>query len=405
MTVNGNKVTNGNRVTSYRFGEERTIEGQLVQFTAPSESIELARSAINTFFREITIPSSHRVNVEHGGYGRYSRYEIEQLEYRGGNNEVGGGYYEVLDIKNAPDDRIGVVSFGYMFTGKETKQFFAEWESVEDAKAHAEIDRWKIFTSEAFIDTEEPIPGLIRAVDTGYLTPWFYATGDSDLIGDFVFPEHLNNDPVFTFGRKFLVKESNPDGFTTEEIKTCMGCHIREVDRYQPPYTDADPNEPKSKPHRIIQWHDGTTTELATNASEHEVPIPLPDENTWVIEAQDQFNELLSGNRTQFEVQFADGSKFIGRHVPAPEKPRDDPAGDYLASVVFDDDKKAHGWVNDFIPTTECPTIAQFIENKFPDRKVLKIEIEKRKIGKNVKKWSGVFHGSSQASNNDRPTN
>ena len=73
------------RITSYRYGEGATREGQVVQFTAPSDEFELARNALQ-HFRDIRLPSSTQVNVEHGSYGRYSRYELEQVDYGGGRD-------------------------------------------------------------------------------------------------------------------------------------------------------------------------------------------------------------------------------------------------------------------------------------------------------------------------------
>ena len=60
------------RVTSYRYGEGETREGQVVQFTAPSDEFELAKEALQ-HFKRITLPDSALVNVEHGGYPYRSR--------------------------------------------------------------------------------------------------------------------------------------------------------------------------------------------------------------------------------------------------------------------------------------------------------------------------------------------
>lgn len=156
------------KVTSYRYGEGQTREGQVVQFTALSDEFELARDSLR-HFRDITLPSSALVNVRHGSLGRYSRYELEQVDYGGGQNEAGGGYYEILNIKNPPEGRHPVVSHGYMSSGEWFSQFFAEWESVEDAKAHWDgAGSGRIITMRTFKEGENnEVKGLIRVVNTG----------------------------------------------------------------------------------------------------------------------------------------------------------------------------------------------------------------------------------------------
>lgn len=385
------------RAKSYRFGEGETTEGQVVQFTASSDEFDLARDALQ-HFRDIRLPSSAVVNVEHGGYGRYSRYEIEQVDYAGGQNEAGGGYYEILNIKNAPEGRHPVVSHGYMSSGEWFSQFFAEWESVEDAKAHWDTaSHGRIVTMRTFDEAEDKkVKGLIRVVNTGYLSPWFYATGDASLVGDYVFPEHLAKDPTFTFGREFLVPEqSEHSGAIIHRLKTCMGCVVRdepEVRDYYGRYKESD----TVKKYRAVQWHDGSISEVYPSTSTDMLPVPLAEDDAWVTEAQRKFNQMLGGGVLNFEVQFADGGKFTGRYVPAPEKPKPSPEGDYYMSVTLDNGEVLEGWVKDFVPTDDNPNVVAYVERRYreQDKKIVKIEAIEKKTKKGGKKWTGVYHSS-----------
>jgi hypothetical protein len=389
------------RVRSYRYGEGETREGQVVQFTAPSDEFELARGALQ-HFRDIRLPSSAVVNVEHGGYGRYSRYEIEQVDYGGGQNEAGGGYYEILNIKNAPEGRHPIVSRGYMSSGEWLSQFFAEWESVEAAKAHWEKSgRGSIITLRTFQEQEnEKIKGLIRVVNTGYLSPWFYATGDASLVGDYVFPERLVQDPTFTFGRQFLVPEQSKNSeVILHKLKTCMGCAIEER-RDRSGYRYYRSEEPEGvKKYRVVQWHDGSVTEVYPSTPAEKLPVPLAEDDTWVTEAQRRFSEMLSGMNLGFEIKFANGGKFVGKYVPPAEAPKPTAAGDYYATVTLDNGEAIEGWVNGFTPTEEEPNIASHVEKRLAKngKNAVRIETTSKRTKKGGKKWAGVYHGSLSA--------
>lgn len=382
------------RITSYRFGEGETREGQVVHFTAPIDEFELARDALQ-HFRDIRLPSSSLVYVEHGGYGRYSRYELEQIDYGGGP----GGYYEILNIKNAPEGRHPVVSHGYMSSGEWFSQFFAEWDSVEDAKAHWDkAGRGRIITMRTFEEAEDKkVKGLVRVVNTGYLSPWFYATGDASLVGDYVFPEHLAQDPTFTFGRQFLVPEqSDKSDATLHKLKTCMGCVVEErKDRSGYGYYRSEEREGVKK-YRAVQWHDGSVTEVFPSTSPDKLPIPLAEEDTWVSDAQRKFNEMLAGRVMGFEVEFANGGKFVGKYVPPGEAPKPTAAGDYYVTVTLDNGEAIEGWVNGFTPTEDEPNIASHVEKRLAKggKTAVRIETTTKRTEKGGKKWSGVYHSS-----------
>ena len=66
------------------------------------------------------------------------------------------------------------------------------------------------------------LEGFKRRVVCNALTPWFYAIGDEELIGDYAFPEGFQDDPVYRLGKRFVVFDH--DG--VPEIKTCMGARF-----------------------------------------------------------------------------------------------------------------------------------------------------------------------------------
>lgn len=392
------------KVISYKYGEGRTLEGQVVQFSAPVDVFKLASDSL-LHFNRLRLPVSSKVSVEHGGYGRYSRYNIEQLEYAGGQNEAGGGYYELLNIRDAPDGRHPIVTHGFMSSGEWMSQFFAEWESIEAAMAHWKSEgHRRILTYRDFEGTEEMPAGLLRTVETGYLSPWFYATGDAELIGDYVFPETLANDPTFTFGRQFLVPEKTKSGLSIQKVlKTCMGCAIEQftVDERSNYYGFQSSSDKKT--YRVVQWHDGTTTSLKPDMNTEMMPVPLADADTWVVDAQRQFNELLAGGRNNIEVNFADGGKFVGKYVPPDDEVKPNVEGDYYVKVTFADGEAAAGWVNGFVPTPKHPTVTSFIEDRYLSngRTVLQIEVVNKKPKTGGKKWQGVFHSTTQPASED----
>lgn len=385
-------------IDSYKFGEGHTGQGQVVHFTAHPDNFEVARESLE-HFRTINIPSAHQVNVEHGGYGRYSRYEIDQIDYGGSRY----GYYEILDIKDAPDDRVPVVSHGFMGSGMWEGEFFAEWEDVDSAKRHWDkFGRGTLPVLKDFQSKDKEIEGLLRVVDVGYLTPWFYATGDIELVGDFAFPEHLNQDPVYRFGRNFLVPEPTKYGRSEDvihTIKTCMGTVVRDVPERQYGLWGRSEIPESVRKYRAVQWHDGSVTEVYPSTRELEIPVPLADEDTWVVEAQQEFSRMLGGGALSFTVEFANGGKFVGKYVAPPDTVKPNPTGDYLMAVTLDNGEVVEGWVNNFSPTEETPTIVSYVEHRMlaNGKNPIKIDKIKGRTKKVGKKWPGVFHASTQA--------
>ncbi len=362
------------RFLTYQCGEGRTGTGQLVEFTCPPDAMEQVRAFLRENVRTIDIPSTGRVHVAHGGYGQYTRYRVTQHDYAGGGpGESGGwGYIEILEIKDPPDGRWGIVINEH--TSHEGGAF-TEWETVESARAAFA----KFWGSSRSTEEEFPkLPGFKRRVVCGALTPWFYAIGDEQLIGDYAFPEGLQGDAVYRFGRQFVVFDH--DGVPA--VKTCMGTRFVEWRHDYYPY-DA-------QQYRLVYWDDGSMWDERNNRGSS--PRPVEEGEMWIAVAIQQFRHLLTGKSTKFTVNFTDGNKFVGKlvranhRVPCAE-------GDYFLVVSFKDKKKPlQGWVYGFKPTKDAPDIVQYVVQRYTKSEVERVEVKECKTEKGGRKWAGVFH-------------
>ncbi|OGZ03762.1 MAG: hypothetical protein A2648_02290 [Candidatus Lloydbacteria bacterium RIFCSPHIGHO2_01_FULL_41_20] len=364
------------RFVAYTHVETRTGMGQLVEVACPTGDVQKVKDFFLTSVREVDLPETHSLNVSHGGFGRYTRYDITQHKYAGG----GGGYIEVLEIKNPPEGRQGIVINEWNgYDGG----VFTEWKTVADAVAAWEAT-WSGRRSETVYPT---MKGFIRRVVCGALSPWFYAIGEEELIGDYALPHGLEDDPVYRLGRKFVVQNGEGDA----EIKTCMGTRFYEEDLDEVGYRR------KSKLRvRIVYWHDGSIWRGNTEGAGGE-PRPLRDDQLWIVKAMVEFNKLLSGRTAEFSVNFIDGGKFVGRFVEAKtpkERKKFHGAGNYLLSVrVIGETKVRKGWVYDFNPTAEDPDILAHVARKLrtQGKEIERLEVKKHKPKKGGKKWVGVY--------------
>lgn len=355
------------RFSSYQYGEGKTGIGQMVEFSCPSDiGSEKVREFLRTNVRTIDIPTTGRVNIEHGGYGRYTRYDITQHKYAGG----GSGYIEVLEIKNPPDGRFGIVINecpGYK------DSVFTEWETLADACAAFEQ-----FWGSSRTEVEFPkLPGFKRSVTCGALTPWFYAIGNELLIGDYAFPEDLQDDAVYRFGRQFVVFDHE-----VPMVKTCMGT------RFVKKKNDYHPYEVHQ--YRLVYWDDGS---VWGENNGHSSPRPIEEGELWITEAVQQFKQMLAGKRTEFTLDFTNGNKFVGKltrtnhRIPCAE-------GDYdLVVRVKGEKKPLMGWVRGFKPTQASPDIVQYATQRLAQKgqEVEHIKIKQCVTKSGGKKWSGVF--------------
>lgn len=365
--------------SSITYSEVKTGGGQLIEFTCRPEDVKRVKSFLSNNVRSIDIPVTGRVNVPHGGFGRYTRYQIVQHKYAGGGYSPSfGGFIEVLEIKSPPDGRHGIVIHEFL-NGHGS---FTEWKNIKNALTAFE----KGWSSRNNVEEFKKLPGFIRRVECGLLVPWFYAVGDEQLVGDFAFPEGLQDDPVYRFGRKFVVTDSEGK----IEIRTCMG--VRFIQK-EPniDYYDRSKREPEI--FRLICWDDGTITRENCHRCIQNGIRPLGEGEIWIEDAFSQFRRLLSGKSERFEINFVSGYKFVGKVLKDNGRAKC-PQGRYLLRVYLEKKKKPEEGYVDFTPTPEFPNIVDYVRQavEMKGEKLDRVEILSKEVEKGGKKWSGVFY-------------
>jgi hypothetical protein len=360
---------------TYQHGEGRTGLGQAVEFECPPDKADQVRQFLAENVRRISIPMTKHVMTPHGTYGGYTRYDMVQHKYAGGGNPGGGGFIEVLEIKNPPDGRHGIVIYQYD-TSKGSR--FSEWKTLSQA-----ISAWDKYALSG-LNADRGLPlceGFIRRVQCSALRPWFYAKGDELLIGDYVYPDGLQEDEVYRFGQKFIVY----DGEDNPRIKTCMGCRFVTTERRYHPYDEVS--------RRFVFWDDGTMwDEASTNVIP---PRPAEDGELWIAETLDEFarqaRDLLAGKITKFEVRLANGDHVVCQ-LTSTRNLSHGREGSFLVKAYFEDSIPREGWVQ-FKPTQDAPDIATFVLNEFKKdgKKVTKIEVKRSNPSNEGKKWLGVY--------------
>jgi len=357
-----------------------TADGQNVMVECPYDKQEEVRRFFAENIFSVRTPVSHKANVEHGCFEKYSRYDLVKHDYGASM----ASYIELLEIKDAPDGRASVV---INYHGPNFDSFFCEWENLELAK-----QAFKNFWGSADSNKEnaEKLPGFKRFVPCPLLTPWFYAVGDEELIGDYAMPHRIEDDPVFRLGRPFLVFHKEYNKEETSSVKFCLGArhYAKENSDYY--------GHKEEKLRTLAVFDDGSTWE---NGNDQRQPIPLEGEElTWYTEAMNQFQHFLSGDSKEVEIAFADGQKFIGRW--GYDKSRMiSQAGSFFCKINLKGvSEQKIGWINDFVPSVEHPNIIAWAEYNYGKRgKVMeKMEITKFRppgtdeIGE--KKWSGIYY-------------
>lgn len=361
------------RFSLYQYGEGRTGIGQAVEFSCPSGEIDTVRAFLLENVRTIRPPMTHKVATSHGWFVGCSRYDVKQHEYAGGRS----GFIEVLEIADAPDERCGIVCYEYSSYGSSS---FTEWDTVEHARA-----AHKTYFSGGR-DKDEKIaklPGFKRHVQCGVMTPWFYAIGDEELVGDYTFPHGLQDDPTYRFGRRFVVS----DWQGIPSIKTCMGTRFVRERSSSYPYTEEQ--------YRIIYWNDGSTWKEGSTARDN--PRPVEDDELWIVEAVQQFRELLAGKRTEFFIKLTDGNQFVGKLARVNRR---NPCAEGKYSLTLNikgEAKPMQGYV-DFKPTPEAPDVVQFAIQGMAKRgkEVERVQVDRHESFPNGKKWAGVYFSPSK---------
>lgn len=108
--------------------------------------------------------------VSKGVCSRPSTYEVLQHKYMGGGHPGCGGWIELIEIKNPPDDRCPFIIYEYWSHKNSHESFFWEWRTLGEAMAAYEFAGWHN-QREKF----RKAPGFLRFVICQNHTPWFYA--------------------------------------------------------------------------------------------------------------------------------------------------------------------------------------------------------------------------------------
>jgi hypothetical protein len=357
--------------------EVRTACGQLLEVECRSGSKE----PVQAFFKEqvacVSIPVTlSPTSVEHGAYGRYSRYRIKQHKYAGGGPGESGAwcYIELIEIENPPEGRAPLII--HRMTSWDGG-WFAEWNNLSEAQLAYET-LWGKRDSEK---SAPELPGFVRLVKYGFLTPWFYAVGEEELIGDFTFPFGLEDDPTYRIGRTFVVYgwEGVPS------VKTCMGTRFVS-EKEGSSYYDA-----KTIRYRLVCFDDGSFWNERVRS--HPAPRPLEGEEVWVTEAVSEFRRFLAGKVSEFEIKLTNGQRFVGKlkrqnsNIPCSE-------GRYNLRVKVAGEKKAREGHVDFVPSPEHPDVVRFVTNQITNqgKAVEHIEVLGGVAMKGGKKWQGAYY-------------
>ena len=96
-------MTNKKDFSITTFVEIKTATGQIIDVQCRREDIPKIKELLELIYH-VEIPVTKEIkNICHGGYGRYTRFDIIQHKYAGG----GCGYIECIEIRNPPENRNG----------------------------------------------------------------------------------------------------------------------------------------------------------------------------------------------------------------------------------------------------------------------------------------------------------
>lgn len=267
--------------------EYKTGGGQFVEIRCRPEDTEKAKGFLETIY-SVHIPETSKLSVGHGGYGKYTRFIIEQHKYAGGGWPGCGGFIEILEIKNPPQGRCGTV----IHEENSGRSTFYEFKSLNDA-----LEAYGKFRSLSLTEKFSKEKGFIRCVNCGLLEPWFYAVGNQAINGDFAFPDHLDhNHPIYQTGRK--VKLVTGCDTKEEEVKICWGTTTRKYESY----------DGEEKEYLEIQFDDGTTHSEYGEGGYRKI-LPLNEEDLLKEKILNTVRELLNGKMDKIFV-ISEGRKL-----------------------------------------------------------------------------------------------
>lgn len=344
--------------------EVTSAEGILVKLKGPIDVVEKVTELLPLLGLEL--PHTQWVDVPDSKCRRrYSRYNITVHKVEGLNDFNHAG--SLFEIHDGPVDKSPIVID--RFTS------FSEWESLEAAKAALKVmdSRWLRHEDIA----ENPLPGQLRVVLCHPFDPWYYAIDNQLIVGDIVFPDGFQEDPVFKAGTPCVVydRDDRPN------IKICLGCRLERRNNYP---SNSQVHVPVF---RTVYFDDGTIWNESDRIGKP--PRPLGDNEVWAFDVLQRVQQSLAGGAMNFEVPLVGGMKFIGRLRGRNGNTFE---GTYHARISFKDGGKDEGYF-DFNPTPELPTAEAFLRARYerPRREFASLKVtlhKKRHLGQN---WSGYL--------------
>lgn len=351
--------------------EVSTGKGTLVKLTGPDDLVEKAAKII-PLLKDIELPHTQWVDVPGSRLRRrYSRFNIIEHKVKGTDDLLchAGHIYE---IKDGPEDKVPIVIDNYTS--------FSEWTDLKSAKAALELmDKQTLRHKDI---EQSPLPGQLRVVNCYPFDPWYNAIGNQIIVGDIVFPDGFQDDPVYKAGKSFVVY----DGDGNPSIKICLGCRL---ERYH------DNGSLQSRPHvpvfRTVYFEDGTVWNESRSVGKP--PRPLAGNEIWIADVLGQVQRLLLGGILNFKVPLVDDMNFIGRLSGRQGLTLE---GTYYARVSFEDGTKEEGYF-DFKPYGDFPTVEDYLRAQYKRgrKTVSKLEVKlhrKKRLGKS---WGGALCLSS----------
>jgi len=361
-----------------RHAEAPTASGQLIRFSCPPEMVDRVKQALQDI-RSIDIPVTGRVNIAHGGYGRYTRYNIVQHKYAGGGGPGNGTLIEVLEVVDPPDDRGSFILLWEVATPYEDEGYFAEFKSLESAIVAFD----KLWASGDWSKKVPKEPGFCRLVRYGWRTPWFYAVGQQLLEGDTVFADNVPNNSIYRYGDHYIFESP----YTLPIIRTCLGGRIilAENRRSNSYYSHEQPKDDL----QIAYFDDGTVWK----SGDFPIPKRVTSDQLWIVEAIDKFKRFLAGGILGFTIDFSDGGQFVGRLKTKADKTHHR-SGRYLIEGKTTIGKSFKGEV-DFAPTSEVPTLDSWLASWAKKKGVEIAEVtiirQKTRTISGQRAWEGVY--------------
>jgi hypothetical protein len=329
-----------------------TADGTVLQIEAPILDQTILTASLSKVTRIGRAPAAHSSVETADAPPLYSRFDLIRRNFR----KFPTGYVEVLEVIDAPLNHARhIIHEKFVDRGRA----FSEWKSGELATYAFNVTAWPITGSTGKL---ESLAGFIRHIHCHRLTPWFLATGTEAIIGPYVAPRGLDNDPVYRLGGRFVCFDPN-DG-EDPVIKTCLGCRVEKGFNVNFPF---EPYE-----YRIVYFDDGSVWK---SNSKIRPPRELSEGELWVVHRLGHLKRLMTGGLTNISVHFLDSTTLSSRIVHSKLSSLKQP-GLYRYTIVVEGEKPIFR-NKKFEPSETEPTLLHFINNQMKEngKNVLYVKI------------------------------